>query len=187
MPSESSVALLEMEDVWKFFRQGGRTITALENINLKEDRGCVALLGLNGAGKTTLINLTVGFLIPDRGRVLVEGYDPGEEVVRALLHDLPEAITGDLHKLAKNYVTVKEDLIWEFLSLENPGTSIVLKDADKLELIASAIEYKSIGVRGLDKWIELAKSGLKLGASREVAGALEDIVLGDYYVDLLSR
>ena len=115
-----------------------------------------------------------------------EGADPDEEVVRALLHDLPEAITGDLHKLAKLHVKVDEEGIWEFLGLEKPEETPILRDADRLELITTAVEYKSVGVRGLDRWIEIAEKGLHTETARSLAKELEDIVLGDYYVDLLE-
>ncbi len=35
----------------------------------------VALVGPSGAGKTTVVNLALGFLIPDAGRILVDGVD----------------------------------------------------------------------------------------------------------------
>jgi ATP-binding cassette subfamily B protein len=38
----------------------------------------VALVGVNGAGKTTAVNLLVGGLSPDRGRVLIDGRDAAE-------------------------------------------------------------------------------------------------------------
>ena len=33
----------------------------------------VALVGSSGAGKTTMLNLLLGFLHPDRGRIMVNG------------------------------------------------------------------------------------------------------------------
>ncbi len=42
------------------------------NINAGER---VALVGKSGSGKTTLVNMIVGFLIPEEGRVLIDGQD----------------------------------------------------------------------------------------------------------------
>ncbi len=116
-----------------------------------------------------------------------EGADPEEEIVRALLHDLPEAITGDLHRLAKIHVKVDEEGIWRFLGLEKPEETAILKDADKLEFIATAMEYQSIGVKGLERWIEMAERGLATETAKYLAAELKSVVLGDYYVDLLER
>ncbi len=117
----------------------------------------------------------------------MEGYSREEEVLRAMLHDLPEALTGDLHKLAKLHVQVNEKALWDFIGLENPGSSPVLKDADKLELFVTAVELESVGVKGLEWWKEIARSGLKLESSKEIAEALDGLVLGDWYVDFLNR
>ncbi len=51
----------------------------LENVSFEIDSGeFVAILGPNGAGKTTLINLIMGLLEPETGRVEVLGYDSRE-------------------------------------------------------------------------------------------------------------
>lgn len=50
---------------------------ALKCLDINIEKGQLyALLGQNGAGKTTAINCCLGFVKPDGGRVLVNGYDP---------------------------------------------------------------------------------------------------------------
>jgi ATP-binding cassette subfamily B protein len=50
---------------------------AVREVSINARRGeMTALVGVNGAGKSTAINLLVGSLIPDRGRVLIDGRDP---------------------------------------------------------------------------------------------------------------
>jgi ABC-2 type transport system ATP-binding protein len=69
--------------------------TALENLDLLLPAGQVfALLGPNGAGKTTTINLILGFLKADAGRVEVCGVDAALDPLRArqLIAYIPEQV-----------------------------------------------------------------------------------------------
>lgn len=60
---------------WMGKERAGET-RALEDISLTVKRGEVlVLLGPNGSGKTTMLKLVSTMLLPDRGRVLVEGAD----------------------------------------------------------------------------------------------------------------
>jgi len=48
----------------------------LDNFSLNiEGEGFTALLGSNGAGKSTIFNLISGILVPDSGRVMINGVD----------------------------------------------------------------------------------------------------------------
>lgn len=48
---------------------------ALKDFTTELGEGVYGLLGTNGAGKTTLINIFVGILKSDAGRVLIDGVD----------------------------------------------------------------------------------------------------------------
>ena len=62
-----------------FFNREYQTFTALDNINLEINKGeIIGILGENGAGKTTLIKLMVGLLYPNKGNVIIDGYNPWE-------------------------------------------------------------------------------------------------------------
>ncbi len=51
-------------------------VVAVDGISFRVARGeIVGLLGPNGAGKTTTINMVLGVLAPDAGRIRVEGLD----------------------------------------------------------------------------------------------------------------
>lgn len=48
----------------------------VDNVNVSINRGeVVGLLGPNGAGKTTTFYMVVGLLVPDKGRILLDGTD----------------------------------------------------------------------------------------------------------------
>src|SRR5262245_22775405 len=79
-------------------RRFGPTI-ALDGVNLDIPLGqTVALLGPNGAGKSTAINLLLGLLHPDAGRIRVLGLTPADAIasgrVGAMLQSggLPTAV-----------------------------------------------------------------------------------------------
>ncbi len=57
----------------------------VENVTFEVSRNeIVGLLGPNGAGKTTTINMILGVLEPDEGRVLIDGLDIKSERSQAL-------------------------------------------------------------------------------------------------------
>ncbi len=58
-----------------FSYPGGRG-NALEGISFQVNRGDhVALVGASGAGKSTLANLLLGFFLPVKGKILIDGID----------------------------------------------------------------------------------------------------------------
>ena len=68
------MACLELQNVSKSYRNGGRTVDVLSHVNLQVSDGeFVAVVGYSGAGKTTLISLLAGLTVPDSGRALFEG------------------------------------------------------------------------------------------------------------------
>lgn len=68
---------IEFQQVWKSFLlpEGGEQ-TVLQDVSFFVPRGeTVAVLGRSGVGKSVTLKHIVGFLKPDRGRVLVNGED----------------------------------------------------------------------------------------------------------------
>jgi putative ABC transport system ATP-binding protein len=69
---------LVVENVTKFFRQGDRKVTALDEISLEVPVGrFMAIMGASGSGKSTLLHLMAGLAVADTGRVLINGTDLG--------------------------------------------------------------------------------------------------------------
>ncbi len=103
-----------------------------------------------------------------------------------LFHDLPEARTGDLNYVNKKYVEANENKAIEDLAgtlpfggeirnliLEfNEGKTTEAKlarDADQLEMILALKEYKDIGNRYADEWLEFSLKRLQTEAARQLA------------------
>jgi len=69
-----SDAALTLSGVGKSFRRRGATVTALEGVNLRVDRGeFVCVVGASGSGKSTLLSLAAGLITPSTGQVLLDG------------------------------------------------------------------------------------------------------------------
>lgn len=71
----------ELKDVT--FRYPGTDVEALSGISLSVDPGeAIAFVGDSGAGKSTMLSLLLGLILPDSGRVLIDGYDIREMDLR---------------------------------------------------------------------------------------------------------
>ncbi len=87
------------EGVRKFFG----SVEVIKGVSIGVRGGeVVALLGPNGSGKSTLFKMTVGVVVPDEGRVSVDGVDPSADLVRA------REVVG--------YVP-EDTIVWESISL----------------------------------------------------------------------
>ena len=82
--------MLTFENVGKRFGQ----LVAVDGLSLAIRRGEVlGLLGPNGAGKSTTVNLAVGLISPDQGRITIDGVgDPRRPEVRTRLGVAPQAL-----------------------------------------------------------------------------------------------
>jgi ABC-2 type transport system ATP-binding protein len=75
--------MIQLQNLTKRF--GSRL--AVQNLSLEIPRGSLyALLGHNGAGKSTTIGMMLGQVIPDSGRVLINGHDVISQRRAALDH-----------------------------------------------------------------------------------------------------
>lgn len=74
MRKEEPVVVLR--NVWKTYVEGDQTVTILRNVNAVFWRGEIAgIHGPSGSGKTTLLKIIAGLDRPDRGEVIVDGYN----------------------------------------------------------------------------------------------------------------
>ena len=62
---------VKLEDVCKSYNRG--KTYAVQNVSVTLTPGVYGLLGPNGAGKSTLINMITDNLIPERGRITMDG------------------------------------------------------------------------------------------------------------------
>ncbi|NCO03282.1 MAG: ABC transporter ATP-binding protein [Alphaproteobacteria bacterium] len=74
--SKSSEVLLQTKDITRVFKQGGESLTVLNNVEVQIKSGeMVALVGPSGSGKSTFLQ-TVGLLDrPTSGQLIINGED----------------------------------------------------------------------------------------------------------------
>lgn len=121
-----------------FFSRGKeRRISALQEISFSISAGeIVGILGPNGAGKTTLLKILSTLLLPDSGKVLVEGVDVVQfpnQVRRKIGLVLPSErslywkltaqenmhLFGGLYNLASKKVSERSKVLLELVGLSN--------------------------------------------------------------------
>lgn len=120
-----------------------------------------------------------------------EGGDPARAAFLALWHDTQETRTGDLPHTAARYVSkpdprritadqteqlpgrARESVRGAVDEYETRRTleALCAKDADKLEMLLQAVEYREIGVSRVDGWIDSARKDLKTETARRIAEA----------------
>ncbi len=73
-PVTSSRVRVQIRDLSKTFRDGGREVPAVSRVSLDIlDKEFVALVGPSGCGKSTILNLIGGLIAPTEGEVLING------------------------------------------------------------------------------------------------------------------
>jgi sodium transport system ATP-binding protein len=81
--------MIEIQNLSKRFTQGrgkkARTVQAVADVSFKaEDGRITGLLGPNGAGKTTTLRMAAALIVPDAGRISVDGIDVAQAPQKAL-------------------------------------------------------------------------------------------------------
>lgn len=69
-------AILETEDLVKYYGSGSNTVRAIDHTTLKIEAGeFTSIVGRSGSGKSTLLHMLGGLDRPDSGKVHIEGKD----------------------------------------------------------------------------------------------------------------
>lgn len=80
-----SELVVETRGLRKVYRDHGRRVVAVDNLDLSIERGGVhGFLGPNGSGKTTTIRMLLGLARPDAGSIRIFGEDYPREIPRVL-------------------------------------------------------------------------------------------------------
>lgn len=70
------MSLVEFKDVYKIYKMGEVTLTAVDGISFEINQGEFAVVvGSSGAGKTTVLNILGGMDSPTKGEIIVDDKD----------------------------------------------------------------------------------------------------------------
>ena len=142
------------------FTYPGNRSSAVSNINININKGdFIAFAGASGAGKTTLVDILLGIIEPDTGRVLISGHTPKEAIRK-----WEGAISYVPQDIIISSGTIRENVALGFSKIL-AGDNVVLE----------AIELSSLGdfVRTLPSGIDtyVGERGAKLsGGQRQRLG-----------------
>ncbi|MEN6466291.1 MAG: HD domain-containing protein [Syntrophaceae bacterium] len=129
---------------------------------------------------------------------LEEGIDEAKVVRMCLLHDLPEARTGDMNYVNKKYVNVDEKKavdelaatlffggeiksIMDEFNARRTRESLVCHDADQLALIYQLKEYGDLGNKYSREWINFARKRLHTENARKMAETIIETDSSDWW------
>ncbi|MFF7993481.1 HD family hydrolase [Kitasatospora xanthocidica] len=122
---------------------------------------------------------------------MMEGADPAKVALLCLFHDTQETRIGDIPHIGRRYLTAasNERVTADQVSAAHPAVAegvqrvvaeyenadsievVVAHDADRLECLLQAVEYREQGYRNIQPWIDSSLAGLKTESARQLAEA----------------
>jgi ABC-type branched-subunit amino acid transport system ATPase component/ABC-type branched-subunit amino acid transport system permease subunit len=166
VPMSERKIVLETQGITKRFSG----ITAVDDVSIQLHEGeILGIIGPNGAGKTTMFDLISGFLIPDSGKVLLEGRDitrarPQKRAMHGLARSFQDArMFGALTVHETVMVAIDRPLqVWDPI----PALFSIPSVTSERKLSARADEL--IAIMGLDDYRDKFVSDLSTGSRRIV-------------------
>ena len=133
--------LIEMQDVSKWYAEGGQTVKALDGITFSVDRGeMVAILGPSGSGKSTLMNLLGCLDTPTRGRYRLAGQ---------AVEELSEKELSAVRNRTIGFVFQSFHLLPQLTALENVELPLLYRGIPEKERRDTAKEsLRRVGLEG---------------------------------------
>ncbi|MGW3606859.1 HD domain-containing protein [Micromonospora sp. NPDC005161] len=121
----------------------------------------------------------------------MEGADPARVSMMCVLHDTQESRITDIPHIAKRYLTAVPntavtadqvaacppavaDAITTAVTEYEAGESleaVIARDADKLECLMQAVEYRHQGIDNVQRWIDSSRAALKTASAHRLADA----------------
>ncbi|TQF02588.1 HD domain-containing protein [Kitasatospora acidiphila] len=122
---------------------------------------------------------------------MMEGADPAKVALLCTFHDTQETRIGDIPHIGRRYLTAASNervtadqvsaahpaviagvqaITAEYENAENLEVTVA-HDADKLECLIQAVEYREQGYQNIQPWIDSSLASLKTASARTLAEA----------------
>ncbi|GCF13793.1 daunorubicin resistance protein DrrA family ABC transporter ATP-binding protein [Haloarcula mannanilytica] len=166
---------LAVEGLSKQFGSGVEAVTAVDDVSFRIEQGTVVgLLGPNGAGKTTTIKSVLGLVLPDSGRIRVQGIDMADQPRKAYRHvdAMLEGARNDYWRL-----TVRENLRY-FSTIKGVKPDAVADRHERLLAKLGLLEKADEPVRSLSRGMKQKVSLASVLASESDLVFLDEPTLG---------
>ncbi|MCH0542122.1 HD domain-containing protein [Streptomyces sp. MUM 203J] len=122
---------------------------------------------------------------------MMEGADPAKVALMGVFHDTQETRVGDIPHIGRRYLTAasNEQVTADQLAAAHPAVRsgiqevveeyengdslevLVAHDADKLECLVQAVEYREQGHQNVQNWIDTSLNNLKTASAQQLAEA----------------
>ncbi len=194
--------LLRVDGISKTYPKKKEKVKALEDVSFQVREGeLVGLLGPNGAGKTTMVKIICGLVAPDKGKVMVSGFNPWEKRSKAL-ENLSAVLEGNRNIYWP--LTVRENLDF-FAALKGEKPKMVRGRVDELISLLNLEDKVNVTARSLSRGMQqklaLAVAlvvdvpvlildeptlGLDVESALEIRGMLQNVVREENKTVLLT-
>jgi ABC-type lipoprotein export system ATPase subunit len=167
------MGILEIRDLTKEYKRGGRAFNAVNGVNLSVEPGdFISIIGRSGSGKSTLLNMSAGLLKPSTGTVLFDGQD---------IFSLQDLSISLLRNERIGFVPQGQSLLSNFNVLENVCIPWFLfrREGDPEERAFSLLKKTGIGHLAASYPKELSGGEMRRTAIARALINNPDIIIAD--------
>ncbi|RLQ96555.1 methionine ABC transporter ATP-binding protein [Falsibacillus albus] len=156
--------MINIQNVKKIFHTQSGNVTALDNINIKIEKGEIfGVIGYSGAGKSTLIRLLNGLERPTKGKVEVAGQE-----VSSIKGNQLRKVRQDISMIFQHF-----NLLWSRTVRENIAFPLEIAGVPKSKRLQRVDELiKLVGLEGKEQAYPSQLSGgqkQRVGIARALA------------------
>ncbi len=167
--------MITIDNIGKTYSSVGEDVEALKDVSLTITKGeMLAVVGPSGSGKTTLVNIIAGFLLADKGTVLINDIDIATQSSKERA-----SLRSDFFGyIAQDYLLIDSDTAYQNIEIPLQYTNNFKKSEHKQQI------EKAANVLGIEKLLQKKVSKLSGGERQRVAIARaivneQELILAD--------